>query len=127
MLLLIATVLIIVLTMGLESVLWRWWTWPALDEWICQNVKWMDVSSTRASLQMHKSAINRAIDRYNTASGENVEFLRLARPPFLLFLRRFAILRSKTWAMVRTSSGEKLIFLKGWFTSDSVVPEFFDT
>ena len=116
-----------VLTIVLALVLWDWWTWPALEEWTCRNVKWLHVSATRASLQMHESAVKRAINRYNTASGENVEFLHLARPPLLLFLRRFTIIRSKTWALVSTTSGEKLIFLKGWFTSDSAVPEFFDT
>ena len=116
-----------VLTNVLASILWRWWTWPALDEWICRNVKWMGVSANhRAALQMHKSAVSRAINRYNKARRENVEFLHLARPPLLLFLRRFTILRSSTWALVRTASGAKLIFLKGWFTSDSAVPEFFD-
>ncbi|RLT04141.1 MAG: hypothetical protein DWI22_17055 [Planctomycetota bacterium] len=130
MLLTVTIVLTIVLASilcRLASILWRWWTWPALDEWICRNVKWRGVSvNHRAALQMHKSAVSRAINRYNTASGENVEFLHLAKPPLLLFLRRFTILRSSTWALVRTASGAKLIFLKGWFTSDSAVPEFFD-
>ncbi|GEM_PF-2142818 len=118
--------LTILLAIVMVSILGHWWTWPGLDEWICRNVKWMDVSANRASLQMHKSAVNRAINRYNTTSGQSVEFLRLARPPLLLFLRRFTLIRSKTWALVRTTSGEKRIFLKGWFTSDSAVPEFFD-
>lgn len=117
-----------VLTIVLVLILWRWWTWPALDEWICRNVKWEAVSNNhRAKLQMHQSAVKRAITRYNKASGENVEFLHLARPPLLLFLRRFTMFRSSTWALVQTASGAKILLLKGWFTSDSTVPEFFNT
>lgn len=122
MLWILLTVAIIVISL----LFWRWWSWPGLDEWMCGNVTWMDVSANRASLQMHQSAVERAIKRHNRSADDHVEFLCLARPPLSLFIRRFTLFRTATWAVVKTSSDRKLLFLKGWFTSDSVVPEFFD-
>ena len=103
--------------------LWDWWTWPALDQWFCRN---MTLPNSRMHLQMHESAVRRAIRRYNRATGQSVEYLRLARPPLLLYLRRLTWFRSTSWALVNTDSGPKFLFLCGWYLSDSALPELFD-
>ena len=91
-----------------------WWSWPRYARWLGPD-----------RLSMETSALRRAVNRHNKATGESIEFLRVVRPPFLLHLLRFGS-RRPAWGLVRTESGERIICLRGWFWSDSPMPEFFD-
>lgn len=95
------------------SVFGGWWAWP-------KHAKWMG----RYRLSMETSALRRAVNRHNKSTGENIEFLRVVRPPLLLYLSRFGSKRP-AWGLVRTDTGERIICLRGWFWSDSPLPEFF--
>lgn len=80
----------------------------------------------RSGLQMQQTAIQRALRRHTKQTGEAVEFVRLIRPPLMLYISRCFKGKSQTWGLARTETGDRIVFLRGWWASDRVMPEFFE-
>jgi hypothetical protein len=114
-------------TVLVVTFLYNWWMWPGKYRWLARIGPRMFGPEARARIQPYETAIRRALDRHRKATGEVVQFVDVVRAPLRLHISRYSLWKSVAWGLARTDDGrERFVCVSGWYTSDSVMPEFFD-